>query len=185
MKRVVTWLAREFSEAVPIACFFFVGFVIVLMIVKLSLAQYSIQIPALSRALVGALIAAKVVLILDNTRVARSFRRYPRIVPVIAKTAVYALCVVLLRMLELALDSARHPTMADSILPDLVHGGSPRLLAVILGVSAVFAIYFILAEIAEHLGSGVLWNLFFGDAAARETSQLMKARAPGRAANSD
>ncbi len=118
MKRFVTWLAREFWEAVPIACFFFVvGFVIVLMIVKLSLAQYSIQIPASSRALIGALIAAKVVLVLDNTRLARSFRRHPRIVPVLAKTAVYAVCVILLRILELALDSVRHPSMATQYCP--------------------------------------------------------------------
>jgi hypothetical protein len=174
MKHFIAWLSREAQEAWPIACFFFVGFVIVLLIVKLSLEQYSIQTAALSRAFVGAIIAAKVVLVLDNTRIAQSFRGYPRIVPVIAKTAVYAVCVILLRILELALDSLRYGSMADSILPDLIHGGSPRLLAVILGVSTVFAIYFILAEIAEHLGSGVLWNLFFGGGAARETPRLMQ-----------
>ncbi len=54
----------------------------------------------------------------------------------------------------------------------------------ILGVSAVFAIYFILAEIAEHLGSGVLWNLSFGGGAERETA-LADSRTSGRAANSD
>lgn len=183
MKRFLAWLAREFWEAVPIACFFFVGFVIVLMIVKLSLAQYSIQIPALSRALIGALIAAKVVLILDNTRLARSFRKYPRIVPVMFKTGVYAICVVALRYLELTLDLRRHPD-ERAVLPDLIHGGMARLLAVTLGVAMVFTVYFILAEIAEHLGSGVLWKLFFGGGAARET-ELADSRTSRRAANSD
>jgi hypothetical protein len=184
MKRFITWLAREFWEAVPIAGFFFVGFVIVLLIIKLSLAQYSIQTAALSRALIGALIAAKVVLILDNTGIARSFRKYPRIVPVLFKTGIYAMCVVLLRYLELALDLRRHPA-ESAVLPNLVNGGFARLLAATLGVAMVFAVYFILAEIGEHLGSGVLWNLFFGGGAARETPQLMKSRTSGRAANSD
>jgi hypothetical protein len=184
MKRFVTWLGHEFWEAVPIACFFFVGFVIVLMMVKLSLAQYSIQIPALSRALIGALIAAKVVLILDNTRIARSFRKYPRIVPVMFKTAIYALCVVVLRYLELTMDLRRHPD-ERAVLPDLVHGGLARLLAVTLGVTMVFTVYFVLAEIAEHVGSGILWDLFFGGGAGRKTPELVESRTSGRAANSD
>jgi hypothetical protein len=184
MKRFIAWLGREFWEAVPIACFFFVGFVIVLLIIKLSLSQYSIQTAALSRALIGALIAAKVVLILDTTPLARSFRRYPRIVPVLFKTGIYAVCVVLLRYIELALDLRRHPA-ETAVLPNLVNGGFARVLAATLGVAMVFAVYFILAEIGEHLGSGVLWKLFFGGGEARATPELMEPRTSSRAANSD
>jgi hypothetical protein len=166
--RFFNWLGREAKVAWPIASFFFIGFVIVLLIVKLMLEQYSIETVTLSRALIGALIAAKVVLILDKTPVARSFKSYPRIIPVVAKAAVYALSFILVTKLEQSLDAWRHSGAVQSDRASMsIHGDLHRLLAVALGVGIVFAVYFALSEISEHIGDGVLWNLFFRGSAAR------------------
>ncbi|HUA35358.1 MAG TPA: hypothetical protein VMA09_17240 [Candidatus Binataceae bacterium] len=154
------------NEALPIASFFFIGFVIVLLIVKLMLEQYSIETVTLSRALVGALIAAKVVLILDKTPVARSFKSYPRIIPVTAKATVYALSFILVTRVERAFDSWRHGGIAQA-QPAEIQNNMYRVLAVALAVGIVFAIYFALDEISSHVGKGVLWKLFFSKTASR------------------
>jgi hypothetical protein len=181
MKRFIQWLGREANEAWPIASFFFIGFVIVLLIVKLMLEQYSIETVTLSRALIGALIAAKVVLILDKTPVARSFRAYPRIIPVVAKAAVYALSFILVNSAERYFDAWRHGGIADAgVHPVTIQGNMHRLLAVALGVAIVFAVYFVLSEISDHIGKGVLWNLFFhGTPPKREAEASGQARLHG------
>ncbi len=164
--RFLKWLARELNEALPIASFFFIGFVIVLLIVKLMLEQYSIETVMLSRALVGALIAAKVVLILDKTPLARSFKSYPRIIPVTAKASVYALSFILVTKAERAFDAWRHGGLVNA-QPTTIQGNMYRLLAAALAVGIVFATYFALDEISSHVGKGVLWRLFFSRTESR------------------
>ena len=55
-----------------------VGFLILLAIIKLALANFSIEVTALSKAVVGALLAAKASLILDETSLARRLERSRR-----------------------------------------------------------------------------------------------------------
>src|SRR5450755_1082906 len=61
------FLRREFIAAWPVFLFFLIGFLLLLAIIKLALANFSIEITALSKAVVGALLAAKASLILDET----------------------------------------------------------------------------------------------------------------------
>lgn len=77
------WLRAEVRATRPIFLFFLSGFLLVLLIIKLALAQYSISVNALSRALLGAVLAAKVVLIFEHTPIARPFSRLPRIVAIV------------------------------------------------------------------------------------------------------
>jgi len=59
------FLRREFVAAWPVFLFFLTGFLLLLLLVKLALAQFSIEMRPLSNAFVGALIAAKAALVLD------------------------------------------------------------------------------------------------------------------------
>jgi hypothetical protein len=156
------WIRREFMEVFPVVLFFLVGFLLVLLIVKLVLAQYAIAISALSRAILGALIAGKVVLVLDKTPLARSFRSYPRIATVLAKTIFYGLAVIVLGLADRIIHTWRHlgefgAAIDEVVLKSDVH----RLLAVALGVSMVFAVYFVLSELSEALGRDEIFALFF------------------------
>jgi hypothetical protein len=56
------WVRREFVAARPVFVFFLVGFLLLLSIIKLVLATFSIEVTAFSKAVVGALFAAKAVL---------------------------------------------------------------------------------------------------------------------------
>ena len=64
-------LCREFSAIWPVFLFFLVGFFLLILLIKAALAQFSIEITVLSRAVIGALLAAKAALILDETPLAR------------------------------------------------------------------------------------------------------------------
>ena len=64
------FLRREFAAAFPVFLFFVVGFLLLLLLIKLALANFSIEMTALSKAVIGALFAAKAVLILDETPLA-------------------------------------------------------------------------------------------------------------------
>ena len=59
---VSKWVHREFIAAWPLFVFFMVGFLLLLSIIKLVLATFSIEGTAFSKAIIGALLAAKAVL---------------------------------------------------------------------------------------------------------------------------
>ncbi len=65
------WLWSEFASLWPVFLFFLVAFMIQLLIIKLAVEQFSVQLTAFSKAIVGALLAAKAVLTLNETPLAR------------------------------------------------------------------------------------------------------------------
>ena len=156
------FLHRELVEAWPVFLYFLAGFLLLLMLVKLVLAEFSIEITALSKAVVGALLAAKTVLILDETPLARRLERYRRIVAVAVKTLLYGVAGLLLGYLERLMDALHkvHGVVA-AIEYVIAHANDYRLLAWALGISIVFAHYFSFFEISRRMGEGALWELFF------------------------
>ena len=151
------WLRAEVRATRPIFLFFLSGFLLVLLIIKLALAQYSISVNALSRALLGAVLAAKVVLIFEHTPIARPFSRLPRIVAIVFKSLIYGAGVILLGFLERILDAQRHaPTILLGLHIAVASLNLNRLLSIALGVAIVFAVYFTFSEISEFMGEDAL-----------------------------
>jgi hypothetical protein len=157
------WLYREFVAAWPVFLFFMIGFMLLLSIIKLTLETFSIEMTAFSKALVGALFAAKAVLILDEMPIARYLAQYRRIVAVAVKTLIYGSITLLLGFLERTLEALRREhTLRAAGLYVIDHAGMYRLFAWSLGISLVFAHYFALFEIKQFMGEGALRRLFFG-----------------------
>lgn len=156
------WLHREFRAARPVFIFFLVAFMLQLMIIKLAVAQFSIPISAFSKAVVGALIAAKAVLIIDETRIGRSLEHSRRIVAVAVKTVLYGFGTLLLGYLERFVEALHRNGSFDGAVRDMIDQANVyRILAWVLGVTLIFAIYFVIAEINDYMGKGGLWTLFF------------------------
>jgi hypothetical protein len=156
------FVRREFSAARPVFIFFLVAFVLQLSIIKLVVAEFSIPVSALSKAVVGALFAAKAVLILDETPLARSLEQYRRIIAVAVKTLLYGFGTLLLGFIERLLEAWHRVGTFDGGFSAVVHEANlSRFFAWILGVSLIFAIYFALSEINKRMGEGALWSLFF------------------------
>ena len=158
------FLRREFAAAWPVFLFFVVGFLLLLLFIKLALANFSIEMTALSKAVIGALFAAKAVLILDETPLARRLEHRRRIVAVGVKTLFYGAIMLLLGYLERFLDALRRVHSFDDTVRYMIDQANLyRMLSWVLGVSLVFALYFALFEIDKHMGEGELWKLFFDD----------------------
>jgi hypothetical protein len=156
------WLRREFTAAWPVFLYFLAGLLLLLVIIKLALVKFSIEVTALSQAIVGALLAAKAVLILDETSLSRRLESYRKIVAVSAKTLLYGAISLLLGYLERILE-ALHKTHSFGAATRYVieQASLSRLMAWALGVTILFAIYFAFFEIDEHMGKGKLRELFF------------------------
>ena len=156
------WLYREADAAWPVFLFFLIGFLLLLSMVKLVLANFAIEMTAFSKAVIGALFAAKAVLILDETPLARRLEQYRRIVAVSVKTFIYGAITLLLGYLERLLEAHhRLHSFAAAVRDVAAQASEYRLLAWALGISTVFALYFALSEINQWLGKGALWQLFF------------------------
>jgi hypothetical protein len=156
------FIRREAVAAWPVFLFFMIGFLVLLLLIKLALANFSVEMSALSKAVVGALFAAKAALILDETPLAQRLKNYHRrIVAVAAKTVFYGVVTLLLGYVERILDALhRVHKLGLAVQYVIAHGNMYRLLGWALGISIVFAIYFVFLEISERMGEGELWRLF-------------------------
>jgi len=152
---------REIQAGRPIFAFFIVGFLILLTLIKLILAQFSIEMTTLSTVLIGAFAAAKGAMLMDETSLAQRLERYPRIVAVAVKTFFYGLATVLLGYLERFLEALHHTrSFGGAVSFMIAHANHYRIMAVALGVSVLFALYFAFFEINRRMGGGALRALF-------------------------
>jgi hypothetical protein len=155
------WFVRESRLIAPAVLFFLVGFLLVLMVVKLFLAEYDIEFEVISKAAVGALMAGKVVLVLDKTRWG-SFEGYPRAVAVASKTVLYGLIVLALGTLEKLIDAYRESGMLGEALRIAAERANQhRFLGTVLCLTLVFGAYFVTSEVNRAMGKGTLFALFF------------------------
>jgi hypothetical protein len=156
------WLYREFVSIWPVFLFFLVAFLIQLLIIKLAVQQFSIPLAAFSKAVVAALFAAKAVLILNETPLARKLESYRRIIAVAVKTVLYGICTLLLGYMERFLEALHRVGTFDGAFRFVIEQANfYRFLAWVLGISLIFGIYFTWSEINERMGEGALWSLFF------------------------
>jgi len=144
--------------------FFLTGFLLLILLLKLALAGFSIEITVISNAVVGALIAAKAALVLDETSLARILEQYRRIFAVAVKTFFYGVASLLLGYFERFLEALHKVhSFGGAIQYVINHANHYRLLAWALGISIVFALYFSFFEISQRMGEGELRKLFFDD----------------------
>jgi hypothetical protein len=176
------WLKKEFVAILPVFIFLFFGFAFLILLVKLTLEQFSIEVAVVSNALIGAFTGAKVALVLDETQLARSLERYRRIVTVAAKVLFYAIATLLLGYVERFLEALHKAHSFEGAIGDVIaHTNHYRLLAWVLGISFIFAFYFALVETNKRMGKGELWKLFFeSPETANDSSRSSNIEASGR-----
>ncbi|MBK1702708.1 hypothetical protein [Thiococcus pfennigii] len=100
-------LATELKTVGLAASYFGAWFGILALLKSLILEEYGIDPPSLAVALIGALIVAKVVLVMEHIPIGTWVGRYPVIVDVLLRTLLYSLGVTLVLLLEHAFDG-RH-----------------------------------------------------------------------------
>lgn len=155
-------LKHEIKKVGTLALFFLIGFGYILLIMKLFLKEYSIDTYIFSKAIIGALVAAKAVAIMDVTPWMNRFEQSPRYLSILYKTFVYTLAVVILGVIEHLLH-AYHETkaIAPAFKSFIASENFYQFMAVILCISIVFFLHNIFRELDTYLGKGNMNKFFF------------------------
>jgi hypothetical protein len=154
-------LKHELKKLIPLTIFFFLSFGYLLLILKLFLKDYSIDFGVISKALLGAIIAAKTVAILDAVMKSDRFRDSPRYVTVLYRTFVYTLLALAILFIESFIEDYRGTrALSEAIARFLQTEKFSRVLATTLLTAIVFFIHNLWREIDTYLGKGELARFF-------------------------
>jgi hypothetical protein len=163
MNRIVARLQRELFEVIPPAIFFFVAFQVIAYTRALMLKEYGIQISTFMAATIGALVVAKVVLIVDLLPFVNRFPDKPLMYNVVWKTAIYMVAALFVRYVEHLIPFVReHRDLAVAnrhLLEEVVW---PHFWAIQIWLLVLFFVYCSLRELVRVLGRERVRRLFFG-----------------------
>ncbi|HSR13402.1 MAG TPA: hypothetical protein VLS90_18290 [Thermodesulfobacteriota bacterium] len=154
-------LKKEIN-ALVLATVYFGSWIGVFMILKkLILAEYRIEFHGLSLAVVGTLVLAKVVLVLEHVPLGSWTRSRPAWVHVVLRTALYAVGVLVVLVLEKAFETRHeHGGFGPSILAVFHHPEAPHVWANTICLTGALLGYNILSCVRRRLGEGGLARLF-------------------------
>lgn len=150
------------TKALALAGFYFATWLGVLMSLKwLILADYRIEFHGFSLMLVGVLVLAKVVLVLEHVPLGAWVKNQPALVDVIFRTVLYALGVIVVLLLEKAFDG-RHEYggFSTSLRSVFQHVDIYHVWVNAICLSGALLGYNMLSVIRKYLGEGGLMRLF-------------------------
>lgn len=154
-------IKKEIMEVGLSTLYFGIWFCLMIVLKGLILAEYRIEFQGLSMALIGALIVAKVVLVLEHIPLGAWVQARPALVHVIVRTALYALGVFVVVFLEKAFD-ARHEY--DGFIPALIRVIHTRdihhVLATTIAVTFALIGFNAMFVVRRHIGKGGLLRMF-------------------------
>lgn len=164
---VGAFLKKELRELIPPTIFFLIAFLLLLLTQALVLEQYGIDKLDLVQAVIGALIAGKVLLIVDAFHFVDRFPDRPLIWNTLGKALLYNIAALLFRYLEAAIPLwLDHGFSAgNATLMAAVHW--PHFWLVQLWLAVLFLIYCAAREFFHAIGRERVLALFFGPARAR------------------
>ena len=156
-------LVNELKALGLITFYFGLWVGLILFLKKLLLAQYGIRFSALALALIGTLLLAKVVLLLEHIPIGSWCRKQPKVVPVILRTIIYVLAVLVMLTIEKAFET-RHEfgSFARALVKVYQHPEYPRVLFNTICLGLALLGFNILSVLREHFGKKGLHRLFFG-----------------------
>ena len=150
-------------EMIPPAIYFFVTFQLLALTRALMLKQYGIDVTTFATATIGALVAAKVVVLAYLLPFINRFPGRPLIYNIVWKATVYFLAAFLVRYLEEFIHFYRvHGTVLGAnrhLLDEVVW---PHFWAIQLWLTVLLLVYCTLDELVRALGRDRVRELFLG-----------------------
>jgi hypothetical protein len=163
MSKITARLKHEIAEVIPPAIFFFVTFNVIAVTRTLMLEQYGITVPSFAAATIGALIVAKVILVMDLLPFVNRYPDKPLIYNVAWKTLIYLLAAFLVRYVEHLISFARkHDSLLEANRHLLAEVVWPHFWAVQIWLALLLFVYCALRELTRSLGASQVRQLFFG-----------------------
>ena len=157
-------LKHEVRTIGLVTLYFLVCFSLVLVLKKLFLAQYDVEIYVVSSAVVGALVMAKVVIILEKIGAGTRFEaRAPLWITVTYKTIAYTIAAAMVLFAEKVFHAYHESeTLGRAVEHVWAHRDRNVLLATIICIGLSFAGYNLYSAIDRRLGEGALRKIVFG-----------------------
>jgi hypothetical protein len=161
---MLNWLRKEFLEILPVWAFFFLSFGLVALIRNATFGEYHIQPSEPPEYLVGSLIMAKVVLLIDAFMKDRGRHGRPLIYHTLLNTGLYFLAALAFLYLEhtITLIRHRHVGLAEAGHEVLVTMEKPLFGAIMLGVLALTFGFCMIRELIRGIGFDRFMEMFFG-----------------------
>lgn len=150
-------------EMIPPATFFFISFQLLAFTRALMLKQYGIEVTAFVTATIGALVAAKVVLLADLLPFINRFPDRPLIYNITWKTTIYFLAAGVVRYLDEFIHFYRQVGQLEvanrRMLDEVIW---PHFFAIQIWLAVLLLIYCTLHELVRAFGQQRVEEVFFG-----------------------
>jgi hypothetical protein len=164
MSKILNWLYKEFLEILPVWAFFFISFGLVTLIRMSIFGEYHIRPQEQPEFLVGSLIMAKVVLLIDSFFKVRREPGRPLIYGTLWNTGLYFVAAIVLHHVEQIITLIRHQHLgfAEANREAFLAAEKPTFLTIMLGVFALTFTFCMLRELIHAIGSERFMEMFFG-----------------------
>jgi hypothetical protein len=153
---------NELQELIPVTVFFFCAFELLAITESLILRQYGIRIETFFNAAIGALVVAKVVIIVDHFPLVNRFPSRPLVYNVVWKTAIYFVASLLVRYVEHLIhfwrESATFGEANQRLLTQVIW---PHFWGVQLWLLVLLLVYCSFRELVRALGRERIIRMFF------------------------
>ena len=161
---MLNWLREEFRQILPVWAFFFVAFGLGALTRMATYREYHIKPEEQPEFLVGSLIMAKVVLLIDSFFKIRRGPGRPLIYGTLWNTGLYFVAAMVLHHVEqvITLTRHKHVGLAAANREALLALEKPTFLTIMLGVLALTFTFCMLRELIEVVGRERFLELFFG-----------------------
>jgi hypothetical protein len=172
-------LRREIKMLVLATLYFGAWIGLLAVIKKLVLAEYGIEFKGLLVVVVGILLLAKVVLVLEHVSLGKWLRTRPALVDIILRTTLCALGVFVLLVLERTFEGRHeHGGFVPSLVSAFQHVEIHHALANTIWISVALLGYNALSVVRCHLGVGGLLQLFLSPLPEATRPKPAEASAP-------
>jgi hypothetical protein len=154
-------LKQELYAVIVLTSYFGAWLGMLILLKFLILAEYHIGFNKFSVALIGALVLAKVVLVLEHVSFGAWVRAQPAWLDVVLRTALYTLGVFVLLLLEKAVE-LRHEYggFSAALIGGYQHAEGIHVLLNTLCLSGALLSYNMLSVVRRRLGKGALLKMF-------------------------
>ena len=155
-------IVEEIKAIARTTGYFATVFIVMMVMKKLYLKDYNIEFAGLSQAIIGSLIMAKVILLMELISLGSWVQRQPAIVDVIIRTLLYTVGVAVVILLEKAFES-RHEVhgFGNQISHVLSTRDVYHVWATTIGASGSIFVYNAFSIIQRKMGKKGVAKLFF------------------------
>jgi hypothetical protein len=155
-------IIKEINTVTRVAAYFAIVFLMMMTMKKLYLKDYNIEFYGISKALVGALILSKVVILMEFISLGPSVQRQPAIVDIILRTLLYTAGVLLVLILESAFEKRHEAGSFGQAIPYVLsHRDIYHVWATILGSAYALFVYNAFSVLQRFMGKKGVTKLFF------------------------